>query len=76
MKKYDNGQNEARFENNFKYHPPKNDQMPRYEEIRNAAKLFAQLINNLTPQSREQSLAFTAIEEAVYHANAAIARNE
>lgn len=74
--KYENGQNVTRIENNFKYHSPKDDQPQRYEEIRNKAKELAHVINNNTPASREQSLAFTALEEAVMHANSAIARNE
>lgn len=76
MPKYENGQNEARLRNNFKYHPPKDDQPPRYELIRAKALELALIINENTPASREQSLAFTALEEVVYHANASIARNE
>lgn len=74
--KYQNGQNEARIENNFIYHPPKEDQQERYEMIREYARRLAMVINGCTPMSREQSLAFTALEEAVMHANSAIARNE
>lgn len=76
MPKYENGQNQTRIENNFKYHPPKDDQPARYELIREKAKELAHVINDNTPQSREQSLAFTALEEVVMQANAAIARNE
>ena len=76
MPYYENGQNETRIETNFKYHSPKDDQPVRYEEIRASAKAFAKTINRCTPASREQSLAFTALEEAVMHANSAIARNE
>ena len=36
----------------------------------------AHLIVTLTPKSREQSLALTKLEEAIMHANSAIARNE
>lgn len=74
--KYENGQNEARIENNFVYHPPKDDQPQRYEMIRDKAKELAYVINGCTPVSREQSLAFTYLEEVVMQANAAIARNE
>lgn len=76
MPKYENGQNVTRIENNFKYHSPKDDQPQRYEEIRNKAKELAHVINNNCPASREQSLAFTALEECVMHANSSIARNE
>lgn len=60
----------------FTYHTPKGDQPQRYTMIREAAKEFAKLINNQVPESREQSLAFTALEEAVMWANAGIARRE
>lgn len=63
-------------DNRFTYHPPKDDQAERYASIRQAAKGFAAFVIRQTPTSREQSLAITKIEEAVYHANAAIARNE
>lgn len=76
MPKYENGQNATRIENNFKYHQPKGDQQPRYERIRAKAKELAQVINEDTPASREQSVAFTQLEDAVMWANAAIARNE
>ena len=76
MPKYENGQSEQRINHNFKYHPPKDDQPARYERIRAKAKELAILINEDSPASREQSLAFTALEECVMWTNAAIARNE
>lgn len=63
-------------EKNFTYHAPKGDQISRYTEIRQNAKLTAELIDHLCPDSREKSLAMTKLEEAVMWANAAIARNE
>ena len=63
-------------ESAFTYHPPKGDQAQRYVAIRDEAKAFAFHIVETTPASREQSLALTALEEAVMWANAAIARNE
>lgn len=60
----------------FTYHAPKNNQPDKYEQIRNNAKWLAELLNTLCPDSREKSLAFTALEEAVFWANASIARNE
>jgi hypothetical protein len=73
---YENGQNAARIANNFTYHAPKNDQAKRYERIRDKARELAILINEETPASREQSVAFTQLEDCVMWANAAIARNE
>lgn len=63
-------------ENNFTYHTPKGNQPLRYTEIREKGKEFANLIMADCPDSRERSLAFTKLEEAVMWANAAIARNE
>lgn len=63
-------------ENRFTYHAPKEGQPQRYTELRDAAKHLAYIIKLGTPQSREQSLALTKLEEAVFWANAAIARNE
>ena len=63
-------------ENNFTYHSPKEDQAARYGEIRSSAKILAELIDKDCPDSREKSLAFTKLEEAVMWANASIARNE
>ena len=63
-------------ENNFIYHAPKGDQTERYQTLRDKARELAELINELTPASREQSVAFTQLETAMFWANAAIARNE
>ena len=66
----------ARLDNDFTYHAPKDDQVKRFGTLRHDAKLMAGTIVAMTPPSREQSLALTALEEAVMWANAAIARNE
>lgn len=60
----------------FKYHPPKDDQAERYEGLRGAAHRLATMIVHLVPPGREQSLALTKLEEAIMHANSAIARGE
>lgn len=60
----------------FTYHPPKGDQLERYVRLRDTAKELAILIADLTPQSREQSLALTHLEQAIMWANAGIARRE
>lgn len=67
---------EADLTNRFRYHPPKNDQMTRYEDMRTMGANLAFFIAENTPKSREQSLALTKLEEAIMWANAAIARNE
>lgn len=63
-------------ENVFTYHPPMEDQPRRYEKLRRAARIMAELIDQSCPESRERSLAFTKLEECFMWANAAIARNE
>lgn len=65
-------------DNRFTYHPPQpeNDQAARYEQIRSAGREFAGLVDDLTDDSREKSLSITHIEEAVFWANASIARHE
>ena len=63
-------------QNRFTYHAPKGDQGERYVALRAAALTLAMDITAKTPPSREQSLALTHLEEAVFWANAAIARNE
>ncbi|WP_339193044.1 hypothetical protein [Paenibacillus sp. FSL W8-1287] len=62
-------------ENNFSYHAPKPGQPEIYHEIREKAKELAYMIDELAPGSREKSLAMTNLEQAVFWANAAIARN-
>lgn len=66
----------AQVAHNFMYHAPKAGQPERYEALREKAKELAFLILDLTPSSREQSLALTELEYVVMMANAAIARNE
>ena len=62
-------------ERRFTYHPPVSDeQAAHYVEVRQTAKNLASLIIEVTPESREQSLAITSLEEVVFWANAAIAR--
>ena len=63
-------------EKRFTYHAPKQGQPERYEKIRKEAKNLAIYIADECPNSREKSLALTKPEEAVFWANAAIARHE
>lgn len=73
---YPSEQDVADLDRRFTYHPPHGDQATRYETLRGEARVVARAILVLTPKSREQSLALTKLEEAVFWANAAIARNE
>jgi hypothetical protein len=73
---YNNHDLHDRIERDFTYHPPKGDQQDRYDIIRAKAREFAHFLVSYTPESREQSLALTRLEESVMFANASIARNE
>ena len=64
-----------KIENNFTYHAPQPGQPELYTKLREKAKEFAYLITELCPESREQSVALTHLETAVFWANAAIARS-
>lgn len=76
MKNNQESATDCTIENNFSYHAPKDGQPQRYQEIRQRAKDMAYLLRSRCPPSRELSLAMTKLEESVFWANAAIARNE
>lgn len=57
----------------FTHHPPTADQIRDYGHLRDAARLFAELVVELTPPSADQTAAVRKIREAVMTANAAIA---
>lgn len=65
----------SELQNRFSYHVPTQDEIAKFVEIRKHALNVSALINSLCPESREKSLAITKLEEAVFWANAAIARN-
>lgn len=69
-------QSPSEIEKRFTYQPPKGDQPQRYGEMRAKALEMAVFIQGHTPASREQALALTKLDEVVFWANAAIARNE
>ena len=60
----------------FIYHSVSDEASERIHTIRTLAKALARYIIANTPESREQSLAVTHIEEATFWANAAIARHD
>ena len=66
----------ATIKNNFTYHPPFGTQPERYDLLRTSGQVLAEQINERCPDSREKSLALTRLEEAIFWANASIARNE
>jgi hypothetical protein len=64
----------AELERRFTYHAPTDEQRVTYQRLRDQCLELATLISELTPSSREQSLALTHLEQANFYANAAIAR--
>lgn len=62
-------------ENRFTYHAPDAEKVERHELVRDLGKHLAEGLNVLLPEGREKSLAITHLEEVVFWANAAIARN-
>jgi hypothetical protein len=59
----------------FAYHAPTGGKAKKHEAVRAACLEAALEIAVHCPNSRELSLAITKLEEAMMHANAAIARN-
>jgi hypothetical protein len=58
----------------FTYHAPKDGQPEKYTALRTTGLELAKLIEASVPESREQALALTKLEEAIMWANAGIAR--
>ena len=60
----------------FDYHPPNtDDKIRRHQQVRSTCLSAGKVLIELTgPPTREQSLAVTHLEEAMFWANAAIAR--
>lgn len=57
----------------FSYHAPTPDQIPKYNAIREGAKVFAQIVMDNTPGPADQTVAIRKVREAVMIANASIA---
>lgn len=65
--------NRAMLDNWFTYHPPKDQDLKKFEAIRNAGMNLAEIIVENTPPSADQTAAVRKVREAVMTANAAIA---
>ena len=60
----------------FDYHPPLNERTREaHEDVREETKALAAEYEELLPEGRQKALAITKLEEAMFWANAAIARN-
>lgn len=62
-----------KLDNWFTYHSPTSEQLPKYLAIRTAAKSFATIVVQATPEGADQSAALRKIREAAMTANQAIA---
>lgn len=67
--------NQDDIDNWFTYHSPTADQLPKYARIRNAAKDFADLLNELLPDSADKTATLRKLREVVMAANQTIACN-
>jgi hypothetical protein len=57
----------------FSYHAPTGNKPAQYEAIRAAAKEFAKVLIDNTPESADQAAALRSLRECVMTANASIA---
>jgi hypothetical protein len=62
-------------EHRFAYHAPNAERVQTHERIRAEIGYVAGFLEYKLPDGREKSLAITKLEEAMFWANAAIARN-
>ena len=60
-------------DNIFTYHSPTPEQLKKYQAIREAAKVFANIVLKNTPKCADQTTAIRNIREAVMIANASVA---
>ena len=60
--------------NRFEYHRPTTERADLHAEIRTEAWALAKYLVAVLPDCRETSLAITKVEEAMFWANAAVAR--
>ncbi|MFV2198443.1 hypothetical protein [Nocardiopsis sp. LOL_012] len=59
----------------YQHHPPRTPEaINAYETIRGGARAFAQLITELVPHNPDRDRALDAVDDAMFRANAAIAR--
>lgn len=65
----------ADLDNRFAYHRPDAAKVQMHEAVRSQLRLVAEGMNSLLPETREKALVFTKLEEAMFWANAAIARH-
>lgn len=62
-------------ENWFTYHSPKPEQVKVVESIRDSAKEFAYLLNELLPDCADKTVTMRSLRETVMRANLTVACN-
>ena len=62
-------------ERRFRYYPPDEHRRLLHQAVRDEFRGTAHRVADILPESREKSLALTALEDGLMWANAAIARN-
>ena len=63
-------------QNRFRYHAPDETRGMRHERVRNSIGQLADQLDGELPDGREKSLVMTNLEQAMFWANAAIARQQ
>jgi len=63
-------------ENRFRHHPPTGNKGAQHEAVRGDLERLAKKFQKTLPDGREKSLVLTKLEEAMFWANAAIARHD
>lgn len=63
-----------RIKNDFGFHPANEVSAPQHAEVRSLCQDLAFKLDDMLPDSREKSLAFTALEEVMHWSNSAIAK--
>lgn len=59
------------------YHPPETvERRAEHESVRSIVKRTAEQLNQLIPDGREKALVITGLEEVMFWANAAVARQD
>lgn len=66
---------QADLDKRFTYHAPDAAKSELHNTVRNMSKAAADAFNAVVPEGREKALAITKLEEAMFWANAGIARH-
>jgi hypothetical protein len=64
---------QEQLDNYFTYHSPTPEQLPKYQAIREAGKVLAQVIVENAPDGADTTAAIRKVREAIMTANQAIA---